>query len=82
MSILPLDPKDLEALPCPVCGSTDFMRPYETPQAIAKREELERELQAYRDAKKKDPKHIPAGLRTPKAIMEDLSKLEAVFLRD
>ncbi len=68
---------------CPACGSSNAVRPYEPPQAFARRELLEEELRAARAARraaKQAGQPMPTDHRTPAAIMQDLSNLPKLYL--
>lgn len=61
---------------CPVCGSDQWVVPYESPHVQVRRMELESELDASRDAIAANQ----APSRTPAQIMNDLSKLSRTYL--
>jgi hypothetical protein len=67
---------------CPVCGKSEYIRPYETPEATKRRHELEAELRASYAAYAKAAKSKirPEGVRSPETIMNDLASLKNIFL--
>jgi hypothetical protein len=68
---------------CPACRQSKWVEAYEPPEIAERRKMLKTELDATRVARREAKRNgtpLPAGLRTPTQIMQDLSALPKVYL--
>ncbi|MCG8587639.1 MAG: hypothetical protein MI757_23285, partial [Pirellulales bacterium] len=68
---------------CPLCNETRFVVKYDSPEVAERRRVLLAELAATRRARieaKQSGQPLPASIRTPNAIMQDLANLPMLYL--
>jgi hypothetical protein len=77
-------PLDLPVSTCPVCGASGtVIVPYEAPERVRRRQELEAELgrvRGIRSAAERSGQPPPTDVRTPARIMQEMSDLPQVYL--
>lgn len=70
-------------IPCPACGSPEYVRAYDLPETLVRERELRAELMKSYNAlveaaaKRRSP---PAGLRKPKEIIAEIESLPRLYL--
>ena len=83
-STKPLPPEaEFPGIACPACGQVIFVRYYEPPEVILRRQALEKELREVREARqeaRQANQPVPANLRTPNEIMVEMAELPKLFL--
>lgn len=82
-SMWPVAIKRDGTLICPACGRNEGIHHYDPPQAVERRELLEKELRGARAARRaamQTDEPIPTDHRTPAVIMQELTNLPKVYL--